>query len=137
MVSQLFDFHFLTYIAKTGILSHDELKLVLSYVRNKDQTDYLQLVESPGWMTFKTILEQRYKVHIVRLLVHNDDYMPYCFSVLNHTFVMNLGIPNKIQNIEYTSNFSKIRIRWALPARPPIFFFLAEIFHIKKFDCRQ
>ena len=56
--SQLFDFHFLTYIAKTGILSHDELKLVLSYVRNKDQTDYLQLVESPGWMTFITILEQ-------------------------------------------------------------------------------
>ena len=32
------------------------------------------------------------------LLVHNDDYMPYCFLVLNHTFVMNLGIPNKIEN---------------------------------------
>lgn len=56
--SQLCDFHFLAYLAKTSILSSDEFQLVLAYVKDRDNQHYLQLVESPGWMTLITILEQ-------------------------------------------------------------------------------
>lgn len=56
--SRLADFHFLAYLAKTGILGANEWRALIKYIKNKDDRDYLELVESPGWMTFMTILEQ-------------------------------------------------------------------------------
>ncbi|ODV81385.1 nuclear protein localization factor and ER translocation component [Suhomyces tanzawaensis NRRL Y-17324] len=54
----LCDLHFLGFVAKTGILGPDELQSMLRYVKDRDEGDYLQLVESPGWMTLLTIAEQ-------------------------------------------------------------------------------
>lgn len=56
--SQLNDFHFLVYLQKMGVLSDDEFGLVLNYVKDNSEPHYHQLVESPGWMTLLTILEQ-------------------------------------------------------------------------------
>ncbi|CUM64387.1 uncharacterized protein PRCAT00001989001 [Priceomyces carsonii] len=56
--SRLRDFHFLIYVERMGILEKHELSLLLKFVRDKDYETYLQLVESPGWMTFIIILEQ-------------------------------------------------------------------------------
>lgn len=56
--SELFDFHWLVHVAKMGILSEEELSLLCKYVKEKKYDDYLQLMESGGWMTFLTILEQ-------------------------------------------------------------------------------
>ncbi|CAK9438147.1 uncharacterized protein LODBEIA_P24420 [Lodderomyces beijingensis] len=55
---QLFDFHWLVHIAKLGILNDTELQLLYSYAREKKYEDYLKLVQSGGWMTLMTILEQ-------------------------------------------------------------------------------
>ncbi|KAK6198718.1 NPL4 family-domain-containing protein [Scheffersomyces amazonensis] len=54
----LLNFHFIIYLFKSNILGHDELETLIKYVVNKEYTDYLQLIESPGWMTLLTILEQ-------------------------------------------------------------------------------
>lgn len=56
--AQLFDFHFLVYLLKMGILGRTEFELVLKYVKERDAADYRALVETPGWMTLITILEQ-------------------------------------------------------------------------------
>jgi Nuclear pore protein len=56
--SQLFDFHFLVYLYKTGILGNEEFAMVLNFVKHHNYEDYLRLVESPGWMSLLTILEQ-------------------------------------------------------------------------------
>lgn len=54
----LANFHFLTYLVGLGILGDHELQLVFDYVNERKQEDYLKLVESSGWMTLITILEQ-------------------------------------------------------------------------------
>lgn len=56
--AQLCDFHFLIYLHKMGVLSSDEYALVSRYVKDRKYEDYLHLVESSGWMTLLTILEQ-------------------------------------------------------------------------------
>lgn len=55
--AHLFDFHFLIYLYKLGILGEHEYTLLLKYVKDRKYEDYLHLVESPGWMTLITILE--------------------------------------------------------------------------------
>lgn len=55
---QLCDFHFLVYLHKMGVLNSDEYALVSRYVKDRKYEDYLHLVESSGWMTLLTILEQ-------------------------------------------------------------------------------
>lgn len=56
--SKLCDFHFLVYLSKMGILSEDEFSLVINFVKDRKYEDYLRIVESPGWMTLLTILQQ-------------------------------------------------------------------------------
>lgn len=56
--SQLCDFHFLIYLHRMGVLSKDEYGLIARYVKDRKYEDYLHLVESSGWMTLLTILEQ-------------------------------------------------------------------------------
>lgn len=56
--SKLCDFHFLVYLSKMGILSDDEFSLVINFVKDRKYEDYLRIVESPGWMTLLTILQQ-------------------------------------------------------------------------------
>ncbi|KAK6459848.1 nuclear protein localization factor and ER translocation component [Scheffersomyces coipomensis] len=56
--SSLFNFHFLVYLFKLNILGPHELKLLIKIVKDKDESDYIQLIESPGWMTLLTIVEQ-------------------------------------------------------------------------------
>lgn len=56
--SQLSDFHFLIYLRKTGILGNEEFAILVKFVKEKNYEDYLRLVESPGWMSLLTILEQ-------------------------------------------------------------------------------
>lgn len=55
--SQLCDFHLLVCLAKLNILGEAEYNLILKFVKHRQYEDYLQLVESPGWMTLITILE--------------------------------------------------------------------------------
>lgn len=55
---QLVDFHFLVYLHKMGILSAEELDLLYKFARDKKYEDYLQLIQSGGWMTLLTVLEQ-------------------------------------------------------------------------------
>lgn len=56
--SKLCDFHFLVYLSKMGILSEEEFNMVIKFVRERKYEDYLHIVESPGWMTLITILQQ-------------------------------------------------------------------------------
>lgn len=56
--SQLCDFHFIIYLARTSILGDQEFELLIKYVVERDQQHYLQLVQTPGWMTLLTILDQ-------------------------------------------------------------------------------
>lgn len=56
--SRLADFHFLVYLSKMEVLSPDEVRLLAKYVRDRNYEDYMHLVESGGWMTLLTILEQ-------------------------------------------------------------------------------
>lgn len=56
--SQLFDFHFLAYLYRMQVLSQDEYALLARYVKDRNYEDYLHLVETGGWMTLLTILEQ-------------------------------------------------------------------------------
>lgn len=56
--SQLFDFHFLVYLHRMQVLSKEEFALVARYVKDRNYEDYMQLVETGGWMTLLTILEQ-------------------------------------------------------------------------------
>ncbi|KAI5955416.1 NPL4 [Candida margitis] len=53
----LFDFHFVIYVVKLRVLNDDEVELLLKYVRDKQEQDYLQLIGSGGWMSLLTILE--------------------------------------------------------------------------------
>ncbi|KAK6457643.1 nuclear protein localization factor and ER translocation component [Scheffersomyces xylosifermentans] len=55
---QLCNFHFLVYLKRVNILGHEEFEILLRYVKERKYEDYLNLVESPGWMTLITILEQ-------------------------------------------------------------------------------
>ncbi|CCG22202.1 Npl4 ubiquitin-binding protein [Candida orthopsilosis Co 90-125] len=55
--SDLFDFHLLIYIIKLRILSQDECELLIKYVKDRQEQDYLQLIGSGGWMSLLTILE--------------------------------------------------------------------------------
>lgn len=52
------NFHFLVFLAKMGVLAPAEWESLLRYVKNRDQDDYVKVVQSSGWMTFMTILEQ-------------------------------------------------------------------------------
>lgn len=56
--SRLADFHFLVHVATMDVLSDDEMRLLLRFVKNKDPEDYVRLIETGGWMTLLTILEQ-------------------------------------------------------------------------------
>lgn len=56
--SHLVDFHFLVYLCKMGVLSGEELDLLLKFAKEKNYDDYLHLIQSGGWMTLLTILEQ-------------------------------------------------------------------------------
>jgi nuclear protein localization family protein 4 len=56
--TQLCDFHFLVYLSRTNILGPQEFSLLLKFVNERNEQDYLHLMESPGWMTLLTILEQ-------------------------------------------------------------------------------
>lgn len=56
--SNLFDFHFLVYLSMMEVLSRDEFALLAKFVKDRNYEDYLHLVESGGWMTLLTILEQ-------------------------------------------------------------------------------
>lgn len=53
----LIDFHLIFALKKMSVLSPQEFGLLLSFAKSKDYTDYLHLIESPGWMTLLTILE--------------------------------------------------------------------------------
>lgn len=55
--SDIFDFHLLIYIVKLRILSQDECELLIRYVKDREEQDYLQLIGSGGWMSLLTILE--------------------------------------------------------------------------------
>lgn len=55
--THLVDFHFLVHLHKMSILSEDEFAVLLRYAKDRSQDDYLQLVQSGGWMTLQTILE--------------------------------------------------------------------------------
>ncbi|EGV65918.1 nuclear protein localization protein 4 [Yamadazyma tenuis] len=56
--SVLLDFHLLAYLLSTHILQEHEEKLLVQFVKERTQDAYLKLVESPGWMSLITILEQ-------------------------------------------------------------------------------
>lgn len=56
--TRLLDFHFLVYLHRMSVLSDHEFALLMKYVRDRNYEDYLHLVESGGWMTLLTILEQ-------------------------------------------------------------------------------
>lgn len=56
--AQLCDFHFLVYLHRMAVLSDDEFALAARYVKDRKYEDYMHLVESGGWMTLLTILEQ-------------------------------------------------------------------------------
>lgn len=56
--TQLCDFHFLVYLHRMAVLSEEEFALVARYVKDRNYEDYLHLVETGGWMTLLTILEQ-------------------------------------------------------------------------------
>lgn len=56
--SHLCDFHFMVYLKRMAVLSADEFGLAARYVKERDYNLYLQLVETSGWMTLLTILEQ-------------------------------------------------------------------------------
>lgn len=55
---QIFNFHFILHLIKTHILNDQEIDLLIEYIKSKNLEDYLKLVESNGWMTLMTILEQ-------------------------------------------------------------------------------
>ncbi|CAI5757826.1 unnamed protein product [Candida verbasci] len=54
----LFNFHFLIHLSKLNILNEDEFTLLTNYITTKTQDDYHKLVQSNGWMTLLTIIEQ-------------------------------------------------------------------------------
>ncbi|XXZ98084.1 nuclear protein localization protein 4 [Meyerozyma guilliermondii] len=56
--SCLSNFHFIVYLVTLGILGDSELQMVFDFVNERKEEDYLKLVESSGWMTLITILEQ-------------------------------------------------------------------------------
>lgn len=55
---KLNDFHFVVYLARTGILGEDEFGLLTKFALEKKESDYMKLMESPGWLTLLTILDQ-------------------------------------------------------------------------------
>ncbi|EEQ37892.1 hypothetical protein CLUG_02015 [Clavispora lusitaniae ATCC 42720] len=54
----LADFHLLVHIRGMDILADSEFALLMEYVRNRKEEDYVRLAETGGWMTLLTILEQ-------------------------------------------------------------------------------
>lgn len=56
--SKLIDFHFIIFLLKMDILGKEEKEMFLKFAQDGEYEDYLRLVESPGWMTLVTILEQ-------------------------------------------------------------------------------
>lgn len=56
--SVLQDFHLLAYMLSLNILHETEVELLVKFVKSRDNEDYLKLIESPGWMSLITILEQ-------------------------------------------------------------------------------
>lgn len=54
----LANFHFLVYLATLDILGEQEMQMIFDFVNEKKREDYLLLVETSGWMTLITILEQ-------------------------------------------------------------------------------
>ena len=54
----LFDFHLLAYLLNINILGENEVETLLKFINSGDREFYSQLIESPGWMTLITILEQ-------------------------------------------------------------------------------
>ncbi|CAX44837.1 nuclear-envelope, endoplasmic-reticulum-associated-degradation network protein NPL4, putative [Candida dubliniensis CD36] len=55
---QIFNFHFLLHLIKIHILNDMEIQLLIDYIKSKNLEDYLKLIETNGWMTLMTILEQ-------------------------------------------------------------------------------
>ncbi|KAG7661029.1 NPL4 [[Candida] subhashii] len=55
---KLCNFHFICHLVRLHILGDYELELIVKYVKEKKDEYYVALVESPGWMTLITILEQ-------------------------------------------------------------------------------
>lgn len=53
----LFDFHLLMYLYSTNILHKEEWELIVKFVKSGDKEDFMKLIESPGWMSLITILE--------------------------------------------------------------------------------
>lgn len=54
----LFDFHLLAYLQSTNILLPEEFDLLVEFVNLEDKSYFNKLIESPGWMSLITILEQ-------------------------------------------------------------------------------
>lgn len=54
----LFDFHLLAYLKSTDILQPQEFDMLIEFVTTGDQSYYSKLIESSGWMSLITILEQ-------------------------------------------------------------------------------
>lgn len=54
----LVDFHFLVYVHQMDVLSPQEFAMLVAYVRDRNDEDYVRLAESGGWMTLLTIVEQ-------------------------------------------------------------------------------
>lgn len=53
----LFDFHLLAYLLHINVLQPPEQKLLVKFIKSKAADDYIQLVESSGWMSLITVLE--------------------------------------------------------------------------------
>ncbi|KAI5966373.1 NPL4 [Candida pseudojiufengensis] len=56
--SDIFDFHFLIYIIKLRILNDDEARLLIDYIKTRDISKYNELINTGGWLSLITILEQ-------------------------------------------------------------------------------
>lgn len=54
----LADFDFLVYVHQMDVLSEAEYGLLVKYVRDREEEEYVRLAESGGWMTLLTIVEQ-------------------------------------------------------------------------------
>ncbi|EGW35298.1 nuclear protein localization protein 4 [Spathaspora passalidarum NRRL Y-27907] len=56
--AKLCNFHFLCHLARLNILGPQEMESIFKFIVDKNEDDYIRLVESPGWMSLITILEE-------------------------------------------------------------------------------
>ncbi|RLV96254.1 Nuclear protein localization protein 4 [Spathaspora sp. JA1] len=56
--NKLSNFHFLCHLTRLNILGQEEIETIFKFIVDKNEVDYIRLVESPGWMSLITILEE-------------------------------------------------------------------------------